>query len=74
MTDVPKIERLRDVGLRKGKQSPFVIAVSCDERDPRNFPSSDELRRIIRQKNAIYTGPPYERKRLWDGPLVTTKL
>jgi len=73
-TDVPKNEHLRDVGMRKGKQSPFVIAVPCDEWDARNFPLLDEFLGIVRQKNAIYTGLPGERKRLWDGPLAATKL
>jgi len=74
MTDVPKVDHLRDVGLRKGKQSPFIIAVPCDERDARDFPLSDELLRIFRQKSAIYTGLPGEPNGLWNGSLATTKL
>jgi hypothetical protein len=64
MTDVPKIEHLRDVELRERKQCPFIIAVPCDERDARNFPLLDKFLRIIRQKIAICTGLPGERKRL----------
>ncbi len=71
---MPEIEHLRDVELSKGKQSSFIIAVPCDERDARNFPLLDEFLGIICQKNAICTDLPDERKRLHGGSLAATKL
>jgi hypothetical protein len=44
------IMNLRDVDLRKGKQSPFVITVPCDKRDWRNCPFLDEFLGIIHKK------------------------
>jgi hypothetical protein len=66
-TGVPKIEHLRDVERSERKQSPFIIADPCDERDARNFPLLDERLRIIQNKCTINTGKPGERNGLLDG-------
>ena len=67
-------EDLRDIELREREQGPFIIAVPCDERNVRNFPLLEELLRMIHQKNAVHTGLPGERNRLWDSSLAATKL
>jgi hypothetical protein len=73
MSDAPRKTKLRDVELRKGKRSRFIVALPCDERDARNFPLLDEFLWIIHQENAICTGNPGERKRLCDNLLTATK-
>jgi hypothetical protein len=56
MTEELKIEHLRDIGLRKSKQSSFIIALPRDERDARDLSSLEEFLGVIHQKIAIYTG------------------
>jgi len=41
--EVHKFEDLRDVRLRQGKQSSFIVAVPSDERNACNFPSLDKF-------------------------------